>query len=288
MYRPRLLFVLVGLLCAFAWAYAEIFSSLVEDWGLNDDYSHGFLVIPVSLYLAYERRASLIAAARRPSWGGLVVLAAGLAMLAVGTFSSQFLARLSIVATVLGTTMFVFGREHARILLFPIGFLLLMIPPPGVLYNQFAFSLQLIASSFGEAVLTTAGVPVFREGNVLALPHISLNVAEACSGIRSLMSLGTMTLLYGYYSVPAMPARVLLVAATLPLAIVTNGLRVAATGLVAHYYGEAAALGFFHTFSGLLVFATAFGALVLLRRAAVWAVNVGALARVRTPHVQPW
>jgi exosortase len=141
---------------------------------------------------------------------------------------------------------------------FPLLFLLLMIPIPAIIFNQISYPLQLVASRFGELALDVAGIPVLREGNLIHLANTNLEVAEACSGIRSLISLLTLGIVYGYFIDARGWARLVLALATVPIAIVSNGLRVAGTGVAAHIYGPAAAQGFFHMFSGWLIFLLAF------------------------------
>jgi exosortase len=155
-------------------------------------------------------------------------------------------------------------------MMFPIAFLLLMIPLPAIIFNQITFPLQLLASRFGEGALNLAQIPVLREGNIIHLATTSLAVAEACSGIRSLISLLTLGIVYAYFTDPRTWVRGALILATAPVAIVTNGLRVAGTGVAAHYYGAAVADGFFHTFSGWLVFVSAFVIMLVLHRGLVW------------------
>jgi exosortase len=177
-----------------------------------------------------------------------------------------FLTRISIVGLVAGTVLFVLGWDHLKVAAFPILFLLLMIPLPAIIFNQIAFPLQLLASRFGEWALQLAHVPVLREGNVMALPNTQLEVAEACSGIRSLISLLTLGIVYGYFMHPSGWVRTTLALATIPVAILANGFRVAGTGIAAYYYGPEAAQGFFHTFSGWLVFLAAFAMLFVAHR----------------------
>jgi exosortase len=141
-----------------------------------------------------------------------------------------------------------------------------MIPIPAIIFNQIAFPLQLFASRVGESALNAASIPVLREGNVLILAHTSLEVAEACSGIRSLVSLLTLSLVLGYFSDPRTWVRVVIALSAFPVAIVTNGARVAGTGIAAHRFGAAAAEGFLHEFSGWLVFAAAFALTLGLQR----------------------
>jgi exosortase len=141
-----------------------------------------------------------------------------------------------------------------------------MIPIPAIIFNQIAFPLQLLASQAGEFGLNLAGVPVLREGNVMILAHTRLEVAEACSGIRSLISLLTLGIVFGYFTDSRVGVRLAIAGATIPIAIVTNALRVAGTGIAAHYWGPEAAQGFFHTFSGWLVFLVAFVLMFLATR----------------------
>jgi exosortase len=155
---------------------------------------------------------------------------------------------------------------HLKTVLFPILFLTLMIPIPAILFNQITFPLQLLASRFGELSLSVIGVPVLREGNIIQLPNISLEVVEACSGIRSLVSMLTLGIVYGYFAEKRIWVRAALGFVTVPTAILTNGFRVAATGIAAHYFGKEMAEGFLHSFSGWLIFVLAFLMLFIFHR----------------------
>lgn len=254
---------LAAMVAVFVVVYADVIAWLVDDWDPDGHYSHGFLVVPLALYFAWERRRALSAAPRIPSAWGFVALLAAMAMLVIGTAAAEtFVARLSMVGAVAAIVWFLCGWEWVRTLRFPLAFLLLMIPIPSIIFNRIAFPLQLIASRFGETALGVASVPVFREGNLIALPTMTLEVAEACSGIRSLVALFTLSVLYAYTSERRAAVRALLLVATVPIAIVVNGLRVAFTGLVAYHYGAAAADGFFHSTSGWAMFLVAGAALV--------------------------
>lgn len=269
--RATSVLALLLLFAAGAYLFRDVVLKLVHDWGTDDNYSHGFLIPPIALYFVWERRARLAATPSAPSSAGLLVVLASVAVLGVGVLGAElFLTRLAIVGVLAGGVLFLSGWPWLRILAFPLGILLLMIPIPAIIFNQIAFPLQLLASRFGELALTTAGVPVLREGNVIVLSNTTLEVAEACSGIRSLISLLTLAIVYGYF-IDARPwARTVLAAASIPVAIVANGVRVAGTGIAAHYVGPKAAEGFFHTFSGWLVFVVAFVLLFALQRLIVW------------------
>ena len=239
--------------------YYQVIAKLMNDWSVDENYSHGFLIVPIALYFIWERKSALKEASRNASIWGLVLVACSLAMLLAGILGSElFLTRVSMLGVLAGAVLFLLGWNHFKILIFPIAFLLLMIPIPAIVFNQVAFPLQLLASQFGEGALIACSIPVLREGNVIHLANTSLEVAEACSGIRSLISLLTLGIVYGYFMDSRLWVRVALAVGTIPIAIVANGIRVAGTGIAAHFYGEAAAEGFFHTFSGWLIFIAAF------------------------------
>lgn len=264
--RGRLAAVVV-VAAGFALLYWQVFAKLVMDWYHDDNYSHGFLIVPIAAYFAWERRDRLKAAAQTPSALGLVVVIGSIAVLLAGILGSElFLTRISIVGALVGAVLFMLGWQHLRILAFPIAFLLLMIPIPAIIFNQIAFPLQLLASKFGETAMSMADVPVLREGNVLILANTTLEVAEACSGIRSLVSLLTLAIVLGYFSDRRLWVRLFVALSSIPVAVVTNGFRVAGTGIAAHKFGAAAAEGFFHEFSGWLVFVAAFALTLAIQR----------------------
>jgi exosortase len=248
--------------------YFPVLSSLVSQWASDENYSHGFLIVPFAVYFAWARRASLAAAPLQPSFLGLAIVAGSLILLIAGLFGAElFLARVSLIGVIAGTILFLFGWRHLRLLAFPIALLILMVPLPALVFNQIAFPLQLFASRVGELVLTTAGIPVLRQGNILELSTMRLEVAQACSGIRSLVSLVTLGVILGKLNEPRRWARVVLALAAVPIAIVENAARVAGTGLAAHWIGPQAAEGFVHTFSGWVMFVLAFALLLVTQRA---------------------
>jgi exosortase len=265
--RTGILAGLLLLVASFWLLYRHVIQKLVSDWGTDDNYSHGFLIVPIAAYLAWERRDRLAAAVPKPSILGLILVLGSIATLMAGVLGAElFLTRISIIGVVIGTILFVWGWQHLKVLAFPVLFLLLMIPIPAIIFNQIAFPLQLLASRFGEWTLQVLSIPVLREGNVITLANTQLEVAEACSGIRSLISLLTLGIVYGYFMHPSVWVRTGGARATRPVAILANGIRVAGTGVAAHYYGPEAAEGFFHTFSGWLVFIAAFAMLFVVHR----------------------
>lgn len=264
--ETRKLVAIAALLAGVTLVYWQVIRKLVSDWATDDNYSHGFLIVPVALYFVWERWDRLEAAARQPSWAGFVVFVGSIGLLIAGLLGSElFISRISLLGTVVGMVWFLFGRNHLRILAFPIAFLLLMIPLPAIVFNQITFPLQMVASRAGAFAIASAGIPVLREGNVIILAHTTLEVAEACSGIRSLVTLITLGLVYGYFADSRMWARVAIVLSAVPIAIIANGARVAGTGMAAQWFGQEAAQGFFHEFSGWIVFLLAFSMMAMVQ-----------------------
>lgn len=256
--------LVVGAVCLVFW---QVFVRLVDAWIVDGNYSHGFLIIPLALYFVWERRHRLRAAPVQSSWLGLIAIAGGILILLAGLWGSElFLSRIALLPVIAGIVLYLFGWAYLKILWFPIAFLFLMIPIPAIIFNQIAFPLQLLASKFGEWAISVFGIPVLREGNVLVLANVSLEVAEACSGIRSLVSLITLGLVYGYFMDTRLWVRTLIVIAAIPVAIVANGARVAGTGMAAHWIGPEAAEGFLHEFSGWIVFIFAFVMILFIQK----------------------
>ncbi len=232
--------------------------SLAGVWYADGNYSHGFLIVPMAIYLAWERRAILAATPVLPSAFGLVVVAGSVVLLVGGLLGAGlFLARVSIIGSVAGAILFLFGWKMLRELQFPLAFLLLMIPLPAIIFDKIAFPLQLLASSLGEYSISSMNIPILREGNVLILANATLEVVEACSGIRSLVSLFTFGLVFGYIADRRIWVRAVIALSAIPVAILANGMRVAGAGVAAHNYGPSGAEGLFHDISGWLVFVVA-------------------------------
>ncbi|MFZ1134606.1 MAG: exosortase A [Candidatus Korobacteraceae bacterium] len=239
--------------------YGPVLWRLMQQWYSDPDYSHGFLVPFLSAYLIWQRRDKLAEIVRKPSnWGMLVVLGS-LGLLFLGSLGAElFLARISIIGTICGLIIYFAGWALLRAISFPLAFLLFAIPLPALIYNEIVFPLQGIASRFATGFLEMLNLfPIMREGNVLIMPGMRLEVVEACSGIRSLMSLLALAAGYGYLAEKSVPVRWFLFLAMVPLAIVSNGTRVMITALMTNYIGPKAAEGFMHEFSGWVIFVVA-------------------------------
>ncbi len=235
--------------------YYRIGIKLVHDWYTIPDYSHGFLVPLFSLFLVWDRRKALQATPVRQSWAGISLVVFAIAVLILGVYGVDlFTARVSFVLLLGGLVWTFFGSRMLRELRFPLLVLLLAIPFPEIIFNKITFPLQLLASRIASEVLPLLGVPTLQEGNVIQLPVMKLEVAEACSGIRSLMSLFTLAIFYGYFLEKSTLRRVLLALAAIPIAVMANSVRIVGTGLCVQYWDPDKALGFFHEFSGWVIF----------------------------------
>jgi exosortase len=247
-------------------SYAPVLWRLVGQWDSDPDMGHGFFVPLVVGFIVWQKRAELLALQPAPNWWGLaVVLYAGLQLWIATLGAELFLARTAFVISVIGIVLLLGGTAWVRALAFPLFLLFFMIPIPTVVYNSITFPLQLLASRVSTEALDLMQIPVLREGNVLELAEQKLSVVEACSGIRSLLSLTFLSLVYGYFFETKVWMRVVLFAATIPIAIVANASRVTLTGVLTEYKPELAE-GFFHTASGWVIFMVALAILILLHQ----------------------
>ena len=247
--------------------YYKVAIKLVYDWYTIPDYSHGFLVPFFALFLLWDKRKIIRATPVRQSWNGIFLVLASIAILILGVYGVDlFTARISFVFLLAGLIWTLFGWEMLRELRFPLLVLILAIPFPTILFNKITFPLQLFASRIASSILPMLGVPVLLEGNVIQLPVMKLEVAEACSGIRSLMSLFTLAVFYGYFLERTTKRRVILAIASIPIAVTANVLRIVGTGLCVQYWDPSKALGFFHEFSGWVMFVISLVCLYLVHR----------------------
>jgi exosortase len=249
-----------------ALCYAPVLYRMGVQWATDENMGHGFFVPIVAGYIVWQRLPELLAADRKPNnWGLVLIVWAALQELAATLGAEIFTARLAFVISLFGIVLYVGGKPWLKILLFPLLLLLFMIPIPQILYARLTLSLQMVASALGEQLISLMGIPVIREGNLLRLPSQTLDVAEACSGIRSLLSLGFLSLVYGYFADRRAWMRWALLIATIPIAIAANGIRVAVTGLLSEIDTKLAQ-GTFHEMEGYLVFVVALVALLATHR----------------------
>jgi len=238
-------------------AYFPVLRHLVEQWSTDEDVSHGFFVPLVAGFIVWQRREQILAMDYKPAWWGLGVMAWAALQGYAGMLGAElFLQRTSFLIALLGLLLVVGGTRLVRVLAFPLLLLPFIIPIPAVLYNQITFPLQLFASQVAEFTLGLMGIPVLRDGNVLELASQKLSVVEACSGIRSLLSLSFLSLVYAYFFDKKLWMRWVLLATTIPVAILANSGRVTITGVLSEIDPDLAQ-GFFHSVEGFIIFAIA-------------------------------
>ena len=267
---------------ALAFAYATVLVGLGRQWWDDENYSHGLLIPVIIGYILWTERDRLARAEKRPRivWGAAAVLAA-LGALWTGTAGAElFVQRASLVLMLAGVVVYFWGFRLLRLVLVPLALLLLAVPIPAIIFNKIAFPLQLFASQCAVWAMRLFDIPVLRQGNVIELLPLGssttkkLEVVEACSGIRSLMTLVTLAVVFAYFTHPksddtgggrfdslkryATWRSAVLVASAVPIAIITNAARVSGTGVLARYYGTQVADGFFHDFSGWVIYIVAF------------------------------
>lgn len=267
---------------AIAFAYATVLQKLSFDWWNDENYSHGLLIPAIIGYILWMQRDKLAAAPTKPSviLGGAAIVFALFALWAGVAGAELYTQRMSLVLLLVGTVIYFWGWRLLQLVLVPFALLLLAIPIPAIIFNKIAFPLQLFASRCAVWTMSMFGIPVLRQGNVIELKPLNsvgtkkLEVVEACSGIRSLMTLITLAVVFAYFTHPRAKGdartvgqwlksygfwrSTILVASAVPIAILTNALRVSGTGVLAHYYGTQVADGFFHSFSGWVVYIVAF------------------------------
>jgi len=262
---------LTPIVIPFVLAYAPVCAALAAQWADDPNYAHGFFVVPMAGWLAWRRRHGYTAAPSSPSRVGVSLLLAAAVLYAFGTAAAElFTARVSLVIVIAALVATLEGSMRLRVLAFPIAFLLCMIPLPYVFYYQLTFPLQIESSRLAAAVLNVAGMPVLREGNILQLEGYTLEVVTACSGLRSIMTLGTMAVFMTELFRLSRASKIVLALAAMPVAVAANVARLAVTACIAAIGGASAAESFLHELSGLVVFLTGLVALFAIGKGLEW------------------
>jgi exosortase len=267
--------------CGLAWLYADIGRGLLVQWAMSPDASYGAILAFIALLILWQRREQIFAGdGRSPSSHvGILIAASGAVLYLAGVFSADlFSTRASFVFIAAGLLWFLHGRAALAAALTPLAFLLLAIPLPELVVTELTSSLQSLAARTAEVTLTAAGIAVYRDGNVLELPGATLQVVEACSGLRSVVSLASIGVLLFWATGGPLIGRAMLLLSTIPIAVVANGLRVAATGAATEVWGLVVLKDPWHSLMGWLTFVVSLSAL--------WAVR-WFISQYRSPQPSP-
>jgi len=242
--------------------FAPIYPGMVQDWLSNSDNSHGFIVPFVAGYFAWDRKNRMNSSTIESSMYGCIALFLVLGVYVLSFFGGLvFPARVAMVLALFGLIWCMLGNEIIRIMAFPVLFLLFMIPVPYSLINLVSGPLQLFATKISANLIATCSIPVFREGNMLYFVSTQLEVAEACSGIRSIIALSMLAVAFASISPAGWKSKAILILSAIPVAMLANIIRVTGTGILAHFFGDKVARGFLHEFSGIAIFVLGFVAL---------------------------
>lgn len=259
------------------YAYADSLDYMADLWVNDENYGHGMLVPLISLYLIWQKRKGIGRVLKPGSWLGLLFVGIGIVLYAVGELATVYLLlHLSLWCVLVGLLLAALGRRAVALMAFPLGYLLTAVPLPQFLYQGLSGKLQLISSALGVGCLQFLGITAFRDGNVIDLGPIQLQVVDACSGLRYLFPLATLALLCAYLFNDRMWKRVLLFLSSLPISILLNGFRIGMIGVLVEHFGQGAAEGFYHLFEGWVLFMVSLALLVL----EMWVLKrVGAASR---------
>lgn len=263
--RVHLLLFLLA--TSFLWSFSPVWMSLLNAWSSSDDYSHGFLIVPLSFYVLWQKRDELREVQIRPTWMVFPLVGLSLVSYLFADYAEiQTLRPLAMILFLGSSLFFLFGKQFFKVCRFPLFLLLFMVPVPAQIYAVLTIPLQLFVTKATAFILSTIGIPNLREGNVLHLPEHTMQVVQACSGLRSIMSLLTLGLLVGYFSLVSNLLRTILFFFAIPIAILVNVVRLLLIVTFLYYYNFDLASGMPHTVLGVLIFCLAILLFMFLRK----------------------
>jgi len=250
---------LILIILSFLSLYYNVIYKMTIDWMSNDNYSHGFLIPIIAGYLIWQRKDRLTQTHLTPSNTGFVLLIFSLVFFLIANIGAElFTMRFSMLMVIFSLVVFFAGWEFSKILFLPISYLLFMIPFPAIIWNKIAFPLKLFATKMAISVIKLLNIPVYGEGNIIHLANTTLEVVDACSGLRSLTSLLALSAALALITEHSGLKKNIIFLSAIPIAIFLNIVRLSATAILARYYGPDIAQGFLHEASGILIFIMAF------------------------------
>jgi exosortase D (VPLPA-CTERM-specific) len=246
-----------------SYMYHSTTTYLLSKWGM-DDFTYSYFIPLVVAYLIWEKRTELAREQAYRTWAGLLPALLGILFYWMGELGGEFtIMFISLWLLSVGALWSILGWRRMRVIAFPVSLALAMVPPPDILYGGLTLRLKLISSQIGVQVLQLCGLSAYREGNVIDMGFTRLQVVDACSGLRYFFPLIVLGILLAYYFKGAVWKKIVIVLSAIPISIVTNSMRIASVGILYQFMGPAAAEGFFHDFSGWLIFMLSLGIMLL-------------------------
>lgn len=256
--KKHTLLRILPLLLVFFFLYYKAIAKLISDWSVDPNFSHGFLIPVVALYMVWFKQNEISQISHEPSKKGIFIIIFGMLVHIAGNVGSElFLMRFSMIITLAGIIVYYFGFKMLWKVMVPVAYLIMMIPIPAIIWNKIAFPLQLFSANLSSQTIGLLNIPVFREGNILHLANTSLEVIDACSGLRSLTSLLALTGAFAFLAPLSTLKKWILFFSAIPIAVAVNVIRLTITGAMAAWIGPETAHGFLHDMSGLIVFGAA-------------------------------
>ena len=258
--------LIILLLLTFCTIFFPVLEGLIKAWHSSEEYSHGFFIVPLSIFIIWQKKDSLRKVPYHPSWFGLLIVGFFLFVYIIASYAGILtLAPVAMIFVLFGLIIFMYGFPMLRELFFPLFFLFFMVPIPSQIFSALTIPLQLFVSKVSISITHLIGVPVFREGNVIHLPDRTLQVVQACSGLRSMISLLTLSAIFGYFTIKSNILRGILFVSGVPVAVIINIVRVLLMILAFHYFGFDLTQGKIHTIFGVLIFLLALILLALIK-----------------------
>jgi len=250
---------------AFILTFFPVWKKLFLTWSTSDQYSHGFFIVPISFYIIWDKKEMLSKIHRRSSWWGFLIIVLSLCLYLFASFAEIItLASISMVLLLAGVVFFLFGYHFFKAVIFPLFFLLFMIPVPTQIYSYLTIPLQLFVSQISTEIAYIFNVPIYLEGNVIHLPGQTLQVVQACSGLRSITTLLTLCAVVGYLSLKSNLLRMILFLFSIPTAIFVNILRVLLMIIAFYFFKYDLTADSVHSIYGMIIFVIALAVIIIV------------------------
>lgn len=253
----KIIFSIIIIFAAYFWLYFGVISDMVLEWYKNPDNSHGFIIPFMTGYFIYKKAEFLKKVIIKPLNSGIIIIMIGLIFFIIGYLGAAYTTmRISMLIVLAGIILSIIGSDFFKLISFPFFYLIFMIPVPRYLYDSLSFPLRIIVTKYSVLFLQLLEFPAFREGNMIMLENMNLQVIDVCSGIRSITSLVAIATAFAYMIEKNNLKRLAIIILAVPISIISNGCRIIITAILGRYFGPQIADNFFHQATGIVVFIT--------------------------------